>query len=786
MQQRTNTTTLDTAHAYARRGWRVIPVYNVNADGTCACGVTDIRDGVDKHAAGKHPIGARWQERASSSGADVQEWFSVGHQNIGIATGEASGIFVLDVDPDNGGDKTLWDLQFKHGDLPSTWAVRTGSGGEHYYFAWPGFDLSNSAGLLGPGLDIRGNGGQVVAPPSVSAKGAYITLNEVDVAPAPEWLLSLLTAEPAPRNDAAVARLAEAPEGYVQTAVEYELRTLAATTEGSRNHALNRAAFAIATLLPHGVITEDEIITAFTPVALDLGLDASETRKTIASAIAAGMEKPRPWPPEDRATATFIPFAEDSGVWPMRTWDDFGNASRLIDHHPGRLLWIEQAEKWAVYEDTRWQLDTKRTAQSFAQETIDSLPKTEALTYSDLDGIEPDEKGKGGADSTREVFLSWVKSQRHAGKVKAMLETVRGVRGMSADITDFDADPMLLNARNGVLNMLTGEVAPHTAELMQMQQVNASVDPAATCPRWEAFLEKMQPHAEVRDYIQRVIGYSLTGDISEQKMFMHLGEGANGKSVMLEVMTGLLGSYSQAIPRTTLIVTRNDGIPNDVARMVGKRFLQTSETGKGRVLDEEAVKGLTGGEEQSARFMRAEFFDFRPTGKIHYVTNHFPRVSDAPSLWRRLSIIKWQVTIADDDPERDRQLAAKIIAEEMDGVLAWAVRGLQQWRLLGLAEPEIVRAWGTEYRDDADEFGDFIAECLMTSPDMPFIPTQRLYEAYSGWVFRGGRGPAMSVKAFSHAMKERGHDSIRSRDESGRQMRGFVGVGVRVTEHQSL
>lgn len=176
---------LDAAHAYGRLGWRVTPLHHVNSRGTCSC-----RLGVNCHTPGKHPVETDWTATASSSGADIQEWWETRPKaNIGIATGAASGLWVLDVDPDKGGFNTLHSLIAEHGPLPATRLHSTGSGGVHYLFAWPDFEVFNSSSYLGPGIDTRGTGGQVVAPPSASNKGEYRVLADVELLQAPDWLL---------------------------------------------------------------------------------------------------------------------------------------------------------------------------------------------------------------------------------------------------------------------------------------------------------------------------------------------------------------------------------------------------------------------------------------------------------------------------------------------------------------------------------------------------------------------------------------------------------------------
>jgi hypothetical protein len=176
---------LAAAHAYAKHGWRVTPLHHVNSRGTCSC-----RLGVNCSTPGKHPVHTDWTGTASSAGPDVQEWWEARPKaNVGIVTGADSGLWVLDVDPDKGGFDTLGSLIAEHGALPATRLHSTGSGGVHYLFRWPDFEVLNTSSYLGPGIDTRGTGGQVVAPPSTSSKGPYRVLADVELLDAPEWLL---------------------------------------------------------------------------------------------------------------------------------------------------------------------------------------------------------------------------------------------------------------------------------------------------------------------------------------------------------------------------------------------------------------------------------------------------------------------------------------------------------------------------------------------------------------------------------------------------------------------
>lgn len=293
-----------------------------------------------------------------------------------------------------------------------------------------------------------------------------------------------------------------------------------------------------------------------------------------------------------------------------------------------------------------------------------------------------------------------------------------------------------------------------------MQQSPVPYDPNATCPLWEEFLEDVMPDAERRAYLARVVGYSLTGSTGEQVMFIHHGEGQNGKGVFMRVTMGLLGEYAQAVPASTLMAKHNDGgIPNDVARMVGKRLLSTSETGRnsegrGKALDEELVKRLTGEDIISARFLNAEFFDFRPVGKIHLATNHLPDVSGSHSMARRLQDIGWDVIVP--PAKRVRGLDEKILSREAAGVLNWAIRGCLDWQKQGLAVPESVTAKTREHIAQSNPLATWMEE---ETDAVPTVVTEnsQLYGSYKTWAEKAGVRHPMSMKAFTIRIQEQGY-----------------------------
>jgi hypothetical protein len=242
-----------TALAYVERGWAVVPLHDVSA-GSCSCGSADP-DHVWNQG-GKHPLYERWQTNPLRDPARVAEqWAARPMANIGIATGVTSGFWVLDVDPDHGGDMALAALVGAYGPLPETYAVLTGSGGTHYYFALPDWEVTASRGRLPAGLDVRGRGGQVVAPPSVSSKGPYRVGSDVAIAPAPAWLLELIRPRqvegysPVTKLDLPATGGPDRARAYAAAAVRAELGELAAAVPGTRNETAFRVACRLAELV---------------------------------------------------------------------------------------------------------------------------------------------------------------------------------------------------------------------------------------------------------------------------------------------------------------------------------------------------------------------------------------------------------------------------------------------------------------------------------------------------------------------------------------------------------
>jgi len=791
-------------------GLRVIVLHGiVPKDGLCTC--ADRTKPNHERTAGKHPVDKDWQNAPQLTEEQMQAaWPETGWRavfNIGVATGRDSDLLVLDIDPDNGGTESILKLQGQHAPLETNWAQRTGSGGYHLGWAMPeGFEPTNRRGGLKdyPGLDIRGQGGQIVVAPSRSAKGDYAWLKRGARDQAPAWFLDLLRpAPPAPPPAPAAAPAGPVPEGdaedqrlngYAATVLAREVQRLdamreAATPrgEGYRGQPWDDTVFSVSANLLElansewsGLALESAYAHVLAHAPTDEGFTSEDVNKKWQQAVSTVGDRGRPYPVARQDTAAIVAtWAAEDGVrvdpalsapppppppavlMPMRSWDDIGSGERMVDHFGGELRYVTDAESWACYRNGLWELVPASVVRTFVHRLTDLLPLTEALAYSD----EPDDDAK---ESLRARFLKYNKAQRMSARISGILTEAKSRPELASKRADFDQHPMLLNVANGVVDLRTGVLAPHDSRLMLMQQSPVAYNPLAPCPLWQRFLDRVQPDQEMQLYLQRVLGYSITGCTAEQAFFIHHGEGANGKSVVNALVSLILGSYAKTVSPSTLMESQTEQHPAGIAAMEGRRWLPASETAPGRRLDEEKVKNFTGSEPVSARALYQDWRDFTPTGKLHLITNHLPRLTDAKSIWRRIHVIVWAVSIP--EREQDRGLETKLRAEA-EGILAWLVRGAQAWGERGLDAPASARLEVEMYREDSDTFGDFLRERTLPATADVVTPVKALYQAYQAWAFEQGLRRPMVVQSFSAAMCERGYERHRSS-----RARGFCGV----------
>ncbi|WP_242447977.1 DNA primase family protein, partial [Bacillus thuringiensis] len=361
------------------------------------------------------------------------------------------------------------------------------------------------------------------------------------------------------------------------------------------------------------------------------------------------------------------------------------------------------------------------------------------------------------------------KCERRSIRINSILD----VRPMvSVKKKELDAHNFLFNCDNGVIDLKTGELLPHNRDLLLTKISPIKYDKNAECPNWKAFLESIfktstgEADHELINYLQKAIGYSLTGVTKEQVMFFLFGNGRNGKSTFINIIQDLLGDYGRQTNSDTFLKKRNDsGINNDVARLDGARFVSAVESEEGQQLSEALVKQITGGEKMSARFLRQEYFEFTPEFKVFFTTNHKPIVKGSDEgIWRRIMLIPFTVTIPKDKIDYD--LPDKL-AKEMPGVLRWAVEGCMKWQAEGLRAPEAVKAATAEYREDMDILGPFIDEnCAVYSTAR--VEAKLLYENYTKWCYQNNEMD-LKNRAFYRQLEIRGF-----KKEKGSKNKTFI------------
>jgi len=466
--------------------------------------------------------------------------------------------------------------------------------------------------------------------------------------------------------------------------------------------------------------------------------------KLLVLAAAANCQPPCP---ETEALECF------SRAWkyaPRRTekLTDMGNARRLVNLHGPELRYITELKKWLVWDGCRWLIDGDGLIMRGAKDTATSI-YFEATIASQAGDEEMAKKLAAHASKTQSV-----------NRLKAMIELAISEIDIPVQTSKLDKDNYLLGVTNGVINLRTGELREPLQEDLMTKQAHVAYEPDAQAPLFIAFLKRiMSGKQELVDFIQRAIGYSLTGDTGEQCLFFLHGSGANGKSTLLNVIKELLGDYAMQCPAETLMVKQGGGsIPNDIARLRGARFVATSETDDGRRFAEATIKQLTGGDVIAARFLFGEYFEFTPNFKMWLGANHKPVIrGDDYGIWRRIRLVPFNVTIPPE--ERDNNLPEKLRVE-YPGILAWAVRGCIEWQARGLNPPPEVLAATDEYKSEMDLIGVWIEECCATATQATASATA-LYGSYISWVKGNGGGPLSKTK-FGLKMGESGFSKEKS------------------------
>lgn len=358
-----------------------------------------------------------------------------------------------------------------------------------------------------------------------------------------------------------------------------------------------------------------------------------------------------------------------------------------------------------------------------------------------------------------------------ASTVSAVERLARADRRHAATVDEWDRDPWALNTPGGVVDLRTGQRRAHDRADRMTRLAGAA--PQGDCPTWKAFLATITDNdLELQAYLQRMVGYSLTGLTSEHALFFLYGTGANGKSVFCNVVAAILGDYATTAPMDMFMATTGERHPTDLAGLRGARFVSAVETEQGRRWAESKLKLMTGSDPIKARFMRQDFFEFLPQFKLVIAGNHKPAIRNIDeAMRRRFHMVPFTVTIPKH--RRDKTLTDRLLAER-DGILAWAVQGCLDWQRQGLMPPTAVQAATQEYFDDEDALGRWMAEACDVGPARTEL-TAALYGAWKNWAEAAGEY-AGSIRRFSESLAARGFEKWR---EPRSTRMGFRGLALK-------
>lgn len=682
---------IETAIKYGKFGLRVFPVK------------------------GKIPAIIGWKEKATSDPIKIAELFKVPHTGIGMATGELSGITVIDIDNKNGvnGFLTLKNLSIN---LPPTVCVNTPSGGKQYYYKYnPAIKNMVGAFNKGSGIDIRNDGGLVIMPKSVHPNGGIYEFDtEQEIG---EHEVSNF---PADVNDILVDKK---QKDYKNFELPDQIN------DGERNNIL----FKYASQLRATGLEKKEILPALYTVNKERCVPPYDMDKleVIADSACTYPKGKRPIPADEVI------------------YSDTYNASVFYELMSDKIKWCKDYGGWFIFNGKYWEKDTNESIKKYAMKAAEEIADRMRLV------------GNKARSNLNRI---------HSNQgLCCMIECAKALMGCSVE--EFDRNEYLFNCSNGTYDLNRNIFMEFNHTDLLTKKANVEHDTHAEAPRWKSFLDEIfLGDVELIEYMQRVIGYSMTAFTKEQCMFILYGHGRNGKNKFTEAISGVLGDYAMNCPSSMFVQKQNPGIPNDVARLKGARFLSASETNYNVNMDEELIKQLTGNKIITARFLNREYFDFTATFKIFLATNHKPNIRGTDTgIWRRIQMIPFKLDITEEN--EDKQLGDKL-ASEGSGIFNWMIEGYNQWIKIGLKTPSAVKEATQIYREEEDDLGQFIKmECVIDK--IGFIPSQEFRER-----FKFIMGYPKGTKALNDYMVRAGFKTTGDNRIyiNGKQNRGFFGI----------
>ena len=697
----------------------------------------------------KRPLLKDWQGKATRDKATLAGWWAKKPDAMpALPCGRRNALAVLDVDRKKGKDGfvALRKLGLDPESLSHV-RVDTPSGGAHFYFAWPE-GMGNSASGLPEGVDVRGEGGFVVAPGAVNDLGTYRPGKAAlvdDLLGLPDWPATLRPKRPARADSTTPCTI---PLDMLRSAL-MALPNVGEEFSGRDDWLrIGMALHAETAGSADGLAIWHEWSGEWPGYAEDATDAAWQSFRRTDGPVKTGRTilaeaRKRGW--QDDLDG-YLPEPESSpGDFDL---DEDGVIRAFTERHGDTLRFDHIAGAWFKFDGNTWRREETKLAHHYARELATGM-------------AEDDPKAK----ALRKVNV-WEAIERGA----------RTVREFAVTSAVWNRDPWLLGTPAGTVDLRTGALrsgnpADHISRLTAVAPLPLdSFRAERDCPRWITFLqEALAGDADAIRFLQAWGGYSLTGVTKEQSLVFIYGPGGSGKSTVVNTFAAILGEYAATVAASTLTAARHDAHPEEIARLDGVRLAWASETERGRAWAENRVKSLTGGDKVVARFMHKNSFEFLPQMKLMIVGNHRPSLTTVDeAIKRRFIILPF-----DHPPEaKDAELPDKLRAE-WPGILSWMVQGCLDWQARGLVRPETVRRATDDYFAEQDTFGQWLEERCEVGQGKADT-TERLWESWSTFAMRLGEDPGSKKRTFPETLSQRGFVSIK--DTCGIRGRGYRGL----------
>ncbi|MGI2295116.1 phage/plasmid primase, P4 family [Paenibacillus sp. GXUN7292] len=511
------------------------------------------------------------------------------------------------------------------------------------------------------------------------------------------------------------------------------------------------------------------------------------------------------WEREDYATETIrkaVELVEETQInnkakredIPTFDIEDKGNAERLVHYFGSQILYCAGA--WYIWEGKRWLRDDMKAIKTFGMELAELIDRHEYFPL--WDSIDENDQmailtaQPKDLDPEQRALKARLDALKRQGKlmrtdkgINAALSLAASLRAVQAE--ELDADQWLLNVNNGTIDLRTGMLLPHNPSMLLTKLAPVDYIPDAPRPLWTSTLyrifedEQGQPRMPELFFLKKMLGYCLTGSVTEHAFFIFHGRrGRNGKGVINQAVEAILGDYAQQIPADALLAKRSDGggASPSIAKIRGSRLVFAKETDRGRRLDEALIKSLTGGDSITARFLHENEFTFRPTFKIILETNYNPHVDGSDDgIWDRIKKLDFLRHF--QAHERDKALGEKL-QEEYAGILAWMVEGCLMWQHEGLEETADMKAYKEQTRSDGDPVISYADERILFNVEA-WVRPKELYDDYEQWTYRNNEHlfKKSEFKIRLQAIADRKNHRIQwnGRDSTG-TIRAVRGVGI--------